>query len=112
MTVPLRTMKSLGPVPYTETDTGAQVERSTACPACGGAIGIGQLVSRRDREWLHADCLTDTVRAAGAQEAWLVLGSQLAKRPGDFTRTEVRLIVAQLLRLAGGLPVPPWALPE
>lgn len=106
--IPLRTRPSDGPIAYTETDTGAVCEHSTPCPACDEEIDTGALITRLGGRWYHARCVTDWLAERGAPDAWLVLGSQLARTPSRFTAKETSAIVGQLLRLAGGLPAAPW----
>lgn len=109
MSVPqLRVVDSVGPREYQEPDTGAWVEYSTPCPACDGAILPGDQITYTGGEWAHAKCVTDWVVTEKARTAWLVLGSQLARRPRQFSAKETTAVVNQLLRLAGGLPPAPW----
>lgn len=109
MTVPLRVQQSDGPRPYTaEHVPGGVAFLSTPCRICTVAIRPDEHISYDGRAWNHSTCMTDSLMREKTAAAWRVLGSQLARRPGDFSRREVRVIVDQLLRSAADLPLLPW----
>lgn len=104
----LPVIPSQGPRTYVESDTGASGEYSTPCPACGNNIARGEFITHTGRQWAHAKCVTDWLVGEAAETAWRVLGSQLARRPRQFTAPETTAIVGQLLRMAGGMPPASW----
>jgi len=101
--IPLRTRESDGPA-------GDFQEQNTPCTVCVRSIAAGQEITYF-RGWAHARCVTDALLNSEAANAWLVLGSQLARRPSHFNATEVRAIVGQLLAITGDLPVEKWLPP-
>jgi hypothetical protein len=108
MTTPqLRVIPSEGPRTWTDPELGSG-EYSTPCPACDEHIRRGQFITHTGRQWAHAQCVTDWLVKEKADAAWLVLASQLARRPRSFSAAETTTVVAQLLRLAGGMPPAPW----
>lgn len=78
-------------------------ERSTPCPVCEGSISSGQQISFLRGGWAHASCATNSLITNGAVNAWLALGSDLARHPRAYGTLETRLIVNQLLRLAAAM---------
>jgi hypothetical protein len=78
-------------------------QRSTPCPFCETAIAAGEPISFVRGDWAHAACATDSLVSGGAANAWLTLGSDLARHPRAYKTAETRLIVNQLLRIAAGI---------
>lgn len=110
MSVPqLRVVESDGGRPYREPETGAMVQQPPSyCPACESQIQAGQRITHTGSQWAHEKCVTDWLVTEKANVAWLVLGSQLARQPRQFSAKDSTTIVDQLLRLAGGMPPAPW----
>src|SRR5690242_21219464 len=104
----IRVMPSAGPKKWSDPQFGESGEYSTPCPACGGDIKQGDAITHTGRQWAHAKCVTDWLIKEPAETAWLVLGSQLARRPRNFSAVDTTTIVGQILRMAGGMPPAPW----
>lgn len=107
--IPLRATISEGPLDNMEPDTGAHYWDGTPCVVCDSLIGKGERITYFGRGWSHEKCVTDALATAKADQAWLVLGSQLARRPSHFTAAETKAVVGQLLRIAGGFEPDNWA---
>jgi hypothetical protein len=76
---------------------------SRECPGCREVTREGAAITKLFMTWWHHDCAVKYLTGAGRDEAWRVLGEQLAARPGDFNRAQTRAIVSNLMRmLAGG----------
>jgi hypothetical protein len=91
-----------------EYDTGAPVEYSTPCRICDGNIAAGEMIAHDGQTWCHEKCVTSWLANQRAEVAWLVLASQIARRPNSFKSAEIKVIVSQVLRIAGGLPTDEW----
>lgn len=104
----LRPVPSAGPRRIRDAATGAEFIHSRPCPACRQDIAAGDPIVKHNHDWMHARCLAANVAELECREAWLVIGGQLAGRPRAYTAAETRVIVGQLLRIAGGLPVLPF----
>jgi hypothetical protein len=88
---------------YSDPDTeGEQIfdRPSRPCPGCGHVTGEGEVITKLFRTWWHQDCAQTYLRTEGTDEAWLVLGRQLADRPNAFKTAQTRAITEQLLRIA------------
>jgi hypothetical protein len=77
------------------------VGTATACPGCHKVPMVGQLITKIFDTWWHADCGAKHLRNVGANQAWLALGAQLQRAPSRFSTSETRVIVQNLLRIAG-----------
>lgn len=73
---------------------------SRPCPGCGEVTSEGDSITKVFRTWWHHDCAVTYLRESGRDEAWMVLGRQLADRPTHFKTAQTRAIVEQLLRIA------------
>lgn len=98
-------MRHLRPVP---SDGPRRDGYSKPCPACRRDIALGDPIVRHNYDWMHAGRLAADVARLDDREAWLVIAGQLAARPSAYSAKETRLIVGQVLRIAGGLPVLPF----
>lgn len=78
-------------------------QRSTPCPVCRKHITAGEDISSVFGSWAHAACATDSLIRGGAEQAWLALGSDLARHPRGYKTAETRLIINQLLRIAASM---------
>lgn len=110
MSVPrLAVVESDGGRTIRDYNTGAVFQQPPSyCPACESQILAGQRVTHTGSQWAHEKCVTDWLVTEKADVAWRVLGSQLARRPRQFSAKDTTTIVDQLLRLSGGLPPAPW----
>lgn len=72
---------------------------SRPCPGCGEVTRDGASITKLFMAWWHHDCAVTYLSGAGRDEAWRVLGEQLAARPGDFNRSQTRSIVSNLMRM-------------
>ncbi|MFE2994225.1 hypothetical protein ACFXG4_04740 [Nocardia sp. NPDC059246] len=75
---------------------------STPCPKCGRVTGEGEPITKMFGTWWHLSCAEEYLKTTGVDEAWRVLGTQLAAHPRGFNVTQTRAIVQNLLRMAGG----------
>jgi hypothetical protein len=102
----LQTVKSKGrrmPLVYTDPDTEAPKvydRPSCPCPGCGLVTSEGESITKLFVTWWHHDCAVRYLRGEGADEAWRVLGRQLADQPSRFKTTQTRAIVEHLLGMA------------
>jgi hypothetical protein len=86
-----------------ETDAVVVIDPpSRPCPGCGHVTSEGESITRLFRVWWHHDCARSYLEGEGRDEAWLVLGHQLAERPSHFTAKQTKSIAAQLVRIASG----------
>lgn len=72
---------------------------SRPCPGCGEVTRDGAPITKLFMAWWHHECAVKYLTGAGRDEAWRVLGEQLASRPGDFNRAQTRSIVSNLMRM-------------
>jgi hypothetical protein len=72
---------------------------SRPCPGCGQITRHGAAITKLFMAWWHHECAVKYLTGAGRDEAWRVLGEQLASRPGDFNRAQTRAIVSNLMRM-------------
>lgn len=86
--------------------------QSTPCPVCRGAIVKGQPITYFDGRWAHGKCVSDHLLTVGSAGAWLTLGAQLARYPRAFKAAETKVIVGQLLRMAGQMEPDDYRLDE
>lgn len=108
MTVPQMSYSpSVGPRRHPQPD-GTVYLTANPCPECKGRIDEGENVTFTPAGWGHLDCIEQVLAEVDAADAWLLLGSQLARRPSHFKAAEIRVIVANLLRAAAGMPVDGW----
>lgn len=85
-----------------DTEVEQIVDRpSHPCPGCDTVTNEGESITKIFRTWWHHDCAQRYLRGDGRDQAWLVLGHQLADRPSHFKVAQVRAITEQLLRIAG-----------
>jgi len=75
---------------------------SRPCPGCQEVTNAGEAITKIYEVWWHYDCAKKYLEGAGKDEAWRVLGSQLAAHPSMFRATTTRAIVQNLLRMVGG----------
>ena len=93
--------ESKGPHEGSEVDTGAPTESGQPCPGCDEIPLAGDTVTKLAGSWWHAHCAATMLRKGGVDEAWTMLGQSLAVRPSQFSTTETRAIVRNLLRING-----------
>lgn len=74
---------------------------SRPCPGCGDVTRDGAAITKLFMSWWHHDCAVKYLTGSGRDEAWRVLGEQLAARPGDFNRAQTRAVVSNLMRMLG-----------
>lgn len=72
---------------------------SRPCPGCDEVTREGAAITKLFMSWWHHECAVKYLTGAGRDEAWRVLGEQLASRPGDFNRAQTRSIVSNLMRM-------------
>lgn len=110
--IPLRTNLSTGPRIVGHIDIGpdhtAPIVQDSPCPVCSRRIVEGDRITYLGAGWGHASCVSEELTTANARSAWLILGSQLARRPSHFNARETRVIVDNLLRLAGEFEPETW----
>lgn len=76
---------------------------SRPCPGCGDVTRDGSVITKLFKTWWHHECAVSYLTGAGRDEAWRVLGRQLASRPGDFNRSQTREIASNLMRMLEAL---------
>ena len=74
---------------------------SRPCPGCDEVTRPGDVITKMYQTWWHQACAESYLTTVGQDEAWRVLGRQLAARPSAFTATTTRAVVENLLRMAG-----------
>lgn len=72
---------------------------SRPCPGCDEVTRDGSPITKLFMSWWHHECAVKYLTGVGRDEAWRVLGEQLASRPGDFNRSQTRAIVGNLMRM-------------
>ena len=72
---------------------------SRPCPYCDQVTRDGDVITKLFMSWWHHACAVKYLGGEGRNEAWRVLGQQLADRPGDFNRAQTRAIVSNLLTM-------------
>ncbi|MFF7991731.1 hypothetical protein ACFZDG_18300 [Kitasatospora xanthocidica] len=72
-------------------------ETGQECPQCHKRPARGQQIVRLGDQWWHLPCAAHHMRSGGATAAWLALAADLAARPSNYSVTETRAIVRQLL---------------
>ncbi|PBC71534.1 hypothetical protein BX265_6144 [Streptomyces sp. TLI_235] len=75
-------------------------EDGKPCPGCTERPAEGDEITQLGARWWHLGCAKKHLRTGGADEAWLLLGADLAARPSRYSVTETRAITRNLLRLA------------
>lgn len=75
---------------------------SRPCPGCGHVTVDGDSITKVFYVWWHTKCAQQYLESEGQNEAWRVLGAQLAAHPRAFNTATTRAIVENLLRMAGG----------
>ena len=73
---------------------------SRPCPGCGEVTGEAESITKLFSSWWHHECAKAYLRTEGQDEAWLVLGRQLADRPSAFKASQIKAIAEQLVRIA------------
>lgn len=96
----LRAQPSAGPKRWVSSIDGEPHEFSRPCTICDGVISEGQPISFFRGAWAHRKCAADALISGDAVNAWLALGSDLARYPRGYNVSETRVIVDQLLRMA------------
>jgi hypothetical protein len=69
------------------------------CSGCAELPAEGDEITRLGDLWWHLNCARKHLRERGADEAWLLLGADLAARPSRYGVAETRAITRNLLRL-------------
>ena len=75
---------------------------SKPCPGCGKVTEVAEEITKVYRAWWHVSCARGWLADAGEDEAWKVIARQMAAKPSRYKTTEIRTVIEQLLRMAGG----------